>query len=301
MPDRESPANSFGDWTILKILNWTQSYFEDHAIESPRLAAEILLAFTLDIKRIDLYLQYDRPLEATELADYKTVIKQRVANIPVAYITGKKGFYEAEFSVTPDVLIPRPDTETLVEKALDLMNEHPKQAQGLNVLELGTGSGAIVISLAKALPQHRYTAMDLSYKAAQVARQNARKILETPPCFFVGSWLDSVSPSAGFDLIISNPPYIRSDDIARLEPEIKNNEPVAALDGGADGLDCYREIIGRAAPYLSPGGSLMLEIGYDQRREIETIAKKEKIWHSVQFYKDLAGHDRVAEIKKSID
>ena len=290
------------DWTIIKILAWTESYFKTHAIDSPRLAAEILLSSALNIERLDLYLQHDRPLNKDELASFKRLIQRRVQREPVAYITGEKGFYDSVFKVGPDVLIPRPDTETLVEKGIELLQKlRVSDGKPVRVLELGVGSGAIIISLAKAVPGHHYYGGDISLSAVMVARENAEKILEAPVWFYAGAWLSCLNAAQQFDLIVSNPPYIESGQISLLEPEITQFEPKGALDGGADGLDCYREIAATARPFLAPGGCLLLEIGFDQKEGIQSVFMPANGYQVVEFIKDLAGHNRVVMVKKLID
>jgi len=288
------------DWTIIKLLSWTESYFQSHSIDSPRLTGELLLAYSLDIKRLDLYLQHDRPLNKDELSHFKVLIKKRAENQPLAYITGEKGFYESDFEVTKDVLIPRPDTETIVEQALKILNADKKN-RPWNILELGTGSGAIIISLAKEKPHNYYFASDFSIAALEIAKKNAEKIVTNKIIFFCTDWFSSIKESMQFDLIISNPPYIPSSDIAKLEPEIREFEPILALDGGEDGLDSFRFILKKAHCYLTPGGVILLEIGFDQKDGLINIVNKYSQYQSIKFIKDFAGHNRVALIKKSID
>ncbi len=299
MANLTKPNINDKSWTILKILNWTQSYFKNHSIDSPRLTAEILLAHSLGIKRLDLYLQYDRPLEQRELSGFKTLIKRRIQHEPVAYITGVKGFYESEFHVTPDVLIPRPDTELMVEQALAVLNNRKDEKNPQKVLEMGTGSGAIIVSLAKAASQHLYFATDKSVQAIGVAKKNADRVLSCPAIeFCVGSWFSMFSSSQSFDLIVSNPPYIPSQQIGMLQPEIRQYEPRLALDGGRDGLACYRWIIERAVGFLCPGGVMLLEIGSDQKEDICRIMTESSLYYPPEFMPDLAGHDRLVLIKK---
>ena len=286
------------DWTIKSLLNWTESYFGERSIDSPRLTAEILLSKTLDMRRLDLYLQHDRPLEKQELAGFKSLIKRRVGREPVAYITGEKGFYEASFKVGAGVLIPRPDTEVLVETAMAHLKSCERAGRAARVIELGVGSGAIIVSLAKACPSHLYFASDLSDAPLATARDNAGAIAETRIDFFKGSWLDAVSRESGFDLILSNPPYIPRADVDALAPEIKDHEPRLALDGGADGLDAIRVIIGQAGNCLAPGGRLILEMGFDQKDGVAAISGTRSWVSDLRFVKDLAGHDRLAVLKK---
>jgi release factor glutamine methyltransferase len=286
------------DWTIIKILLWTESYFKDHSIDSPRLTAEIMLGFSLGIKRLDLYLQYDRPLEKNELARFKALIKRRIDREPVAYITGEKGFYESDFQVKKGVLIPRPDTELLVETAIDHLGPKEPSLLAKNVLELGVGSGAIVISLARACPGHNYFGCDLSPVALNTAIENAANIVETPIRFFQGSWFNAINAEESFDLILSNPPYIPTKDIEELALEIKNYEPRLALDGGEDGLSSIRDILDNARGRLVPGGRILIEMGFDQKEGVAAIAKLFSEYERVEFLKDLAGHTRLVSIRK---
>jgi release factor glutamine methyltransferase len=284
-------------WTIINLLSWSESYFKKKFIDSPRLTGELLLEHCLGIKRLDLYLQYDRPLTKNELSCFKSLIKKRVQNQPLAYIIGKKGFYDSDFKVTNDVLIPRPDTETLVEQALKILNNVSENQN--KVFELGTGSGAIIISLAKAIPENEYYACDFSFLALEIAKENARKIIKNKINFFCSNWFASLKNQDRFDLIVANPPYIPSSDILDLAPEIKNFEPIFALDGGKDGFDSHRNILQNGHNYLAPGGTILLEIGFDQKDGLLDIINKYFQYKSVKFIKDLAGHNRVAVIKKN--
>ncbi len=288
------------EWTVFKLISWTESYFARHRIDSPRLTAEILLGFCLGIRRLDLYLQHDRPLEKQELARFKTLIQRRKNREPVAYITGEKGFYESSFQVRPGVLIPRPDTETLVEKTLAVLAEDVQKPSV--ILELGVGSGAVVISLAKAHPGALFFAGDISRVALDTARKNADREKKIGKIhFFNGSWFDPLVPRPFFDVIVSNPPYIPGSHIPGLAPEIRDHEPITALDGGDDGLDCIRKILVRAGEFLVPGGHLLMEMGFDQRAELTALAMNFPEFDTFDFIQDLAGQDRVVHFKKKID
>jgi release factor glutamine methyltransferase len=289
---KESP------WTILKLLQWTTSYFNSHKIEGARASAEILLANALGLKRIDLYLRYDQPLSRQELEIFKSLIKRRVKREPVAYIIGNKEFWSMDLDVTKDVLIPRPDTECLVEQALAHM---PNKNSNISwkILELGTGSGAIILSMASQYNRHRYYASDLSENALRVAKGNAKKHhLCNNILFFAGDWFCPINNNVhDFDMIVSNPPYIPTHVIAELEPEISIYEPRIALDGGKDGLSKQALIICQAPFFLKPSGYLILEIGYDQKQKVRQIVDKCSKYQSINFVKDYGGHDRVAIMK----
>ncbi len=302
------------NWTIIKTLSWTESYFEKQSIDSPRLTAEILLSHSLNLKRLDLYLQHDRPLNKSELSAFTSLIKRRVQKEPVAYITGEKGFYESDFIISDKVLIPRPDTELLVEETIALLNRNQanrnqasegqlsvSQSTRKTILELGTGSGAIVVSICKAVPEHEYFALDISLDALETAKKNGRLLAKNKVQFLASDWFSGLKKNPLFDFIISNPPYIPLADIDGLQPEIKNYEPLGALNGGTDGLDCYRLILDQARFYLVPGGVLVLEIGYDQKIGITQIIEQFTEYDSIEFKTDLAGHDRVVVVKKTID
>ncbi|MBI5593026.1 MAG: peptide chain release factor N(5)-glutamine methyltransferase [Deltaproteobacteria bacterium] len=296
------PGPREAEWTILSLLKWATGYFTSHGIDSPRATAEILLAALLNLKRIDLYLRYDQPLLKSELSEFKSLIKRRVNREPVAYITGKKEFWSLDLEVNPDVLIPRPDTETLVEAALSClkpMDSSPNSSE--QVLELGTGSGAIVLALASEQPKYRYIATDISLKALDIAKINARRHqLETAIQFVAGNWLNPFSPNKPvFDMILSNPPYIPSEDISGLQPEVNRFEPLLALDGRSDGLHAIRQIIFSAHPLLKPQGVLLLEMGFNQKEAVIQLIQHCGHYHPFQIIKDYAGHDRVVVMYKT--
>ncbi len=285
-------------WTIKSLLSWTDTYFLDRGIDSPRLTAEVLLADVLGLRRLDLYLQHDRPLEKQELADFKCLIQRRTAKEPVAYIIGRKGFFKEQFKVGSGTLIPRPDTEVLVETAEAWLADFRAENRQARVIELGVGSGAVIISLANLYPQHLYFGCDLSGDALAMTSVNAKELAETSIALFKSNWLSAVAYRAQFDLILSNPPYIPSTEIESLAPEIRDHEPRMALDGGKDGLDAVRIILFQAGDRLFPRGQLMVEIGHDQKTAVAALAKRFTWVSDVMFVKDLAGHHRVAVFKK---
>lgn len=285
-------------WTIARLLAWTKDYFTKHGIDSPRLTAELLLSYCLSMKRLDIYLNHDKPLSSEELSSFKALIKRRTDREPVAYITGSKGFWSLDLSVTPDVLIPRPDTECLVEAALKILPL--KNTNGsLRVIDLGTGSGAVVLSIASDRPDNLYYAVDISEKALGVAKQNkTRNKIDASVLFVNSSWLSSFTDKPVFDLIVSNPPYIRTGDIKGLEPEITGYEPEIALDGDVDGLSCIRNILIEAEGRIKSGGWLMIETGSDQKKEVMSMAEKHGSYCDIEYKKDAAGLDRVVVMRR---
>jgi release factor glutamine methyltransferase len=287
------------EWTLIKLIQWATAYFDAHDIDSPRATAEILLAHAMGVKRIDLYLRYDQPLNSDELNRFKTLIKRRTKREPVAYIVGHKEFWSMDLEVNRDVLIPRPETECLVERALENLAADPNPGCK-SILELGTGSGAVVLALASENSRHSYVGTDISSDAVRVARRNSmRHGMGAKICFMVADWFAPFDAKSGqFDLIVSNPPYIRSDDLKRLQPEIHAFEPVAALDGAKDGLRYLRHIIQCAYLYLKPAGALLLEMGHDQQAPIKQIIDASDQYEDAQFYKDYSGYDRIVSMRK---
>jgi release factor glutamine methyltransferase len=291
------PAES--QWTIIKLLNWAHTYLKDRDIDSPRATGEILLAHALKCERIALYLNYDQPLIGAELKAFKKLIQRRIRREPVAYILGVKEFWSLDLEVSREVLIPRPETECLVETALDTLSTKAPD-QSWRILDLGTGSGAIIIALAVEQPRHTFFASDLSLPAVRLARRNARR----HNCgdrihYFNANWLAALNlKRTAFEMIISNPPYIPSRVMAGLQPEIHSFEPTAALDGSSDGLKCYREIIDAAHHYLEPDGVLLLEIGHDQRDDVCRLVDDSGHYRDFRCTKDYSGHDRVVQVRK---
>ncbi len=288
-------------WTISELINWSSGYFETRDIDSPRMTAEYLLAHTLNISRMDLYLQYDKPLSRGELNNYKALIKRRVNREPLAYITEQKGFWTLNLAVSKHVLVPRPDTECIVEETLKHIPEKNKDSIPLKIIDLGTGSGAIILSIASDRPENIYYAVDLSQEALKTAKINAKtNCPDTDITFINNNWLDSFQKEEQFDIIVSNPPYIPSGDIPDLQPEITEHEPILALDGDKDGLKCIRHIINNAHHYMKPGGWLLIETGYDQKEPVEKIATDTGLYNCIEYIRDFGGNNRVVKMRKQI-
>ncbi len=247
-------------WTTLAVLDWTTKRFTDAGIASARLEAQLLLAHVLHCTRTQLYMAFDKPLAEPELAAYRELIRRRLAGEPVAYLLGEHELWGLPFYVDASVLVPRPDTETVIEVARGLRAD---RAAPCRVLDLCTGSGAIAVSLAKELPGARVVATEISEAAVAIARRNAERngVADRVEVRHGDLW----APVAGerFDLVCANPPYIASAVIPTLSAEVKR-EPVLALDGGPDGLSFYDRIVPAAREYLEPGGALVVEHGYDQ-------------------------------------
>lgn len=276
-------------WTIRRVLDWTKGHFEKQDVDEPRLTAEILLSHVLTLPRVKLYMDLDRPLTKDELATYRGLIQRRLAGEPTQYLVGSKEFYGRKFQVDARVLIPRSETELLVEAAL----RQVKKDEPARVLDVCTGSGCIAVSIAAERPQASVWAVDLMADALEVAKKNAETHqVDGRVTFFQGDLLGSLPAGATFDVIVSNPPYVKTGDLATLQREVQK-EPRVALDGGADGVQLIARLVTDALPRLKPGGLLAMEIGED-----EGVATKELLvragYHDVKIEKDLARHDRIA-------
>jgi release factor glutamine methyltransferase len=250
-------------WTTLKVLEWTKDFLISRGVENARLEAEWLLCAATGLDRIGLYLNFEKPLADNELAAYRVMVARRGRREPLQHILGTQEFCGLEFEVTPDVLIPRLDSETLVNEALARM------PGAESILDVGTGSGCIAVAMAHRLPDTFVTAVDISEASLDVARRNAKRNgvdIE----FLHGSLLEPVT-ARHFDLILSNPPYIPSCDIDNLQPEVRNFDPRIALDGGFDGLEIYRRLIPEAVPLLSYDGWLLVEVGAGQADDVSRL------------------------------
>jgi len=272
-------------WNVVRILEWTAAYFREQGIESARLDAELLLADLLDLDRVGLYLQYDRPLNLAELKDYRTLVKRRAKREPLAYILGKREFWSLPLLITPAVLIPRADTEILVEEAL-------KQLKDSDILlDIGTGSGAIAVAIAHERPAVLVEGIDISAEALAVAVQNAElnglldriRFRQEDLAFLTGG---------PYNMIVSNPPYIPESDREGLMPEVRDHEPHQALFAGPDGLGMYRKIISQVPERLVSGGWLLLEVGIDQSEPVAALLAAAN-FNNVTVRNDYAGIPRV--------
>lgn len=276
--------------TVLELLNLGSGYLEQQGCPTPRLDAEVLLCHVLNMDRVQLYVNFDRPLEVSEIDQYRYLIGWRGRRVPVSYLLGKREFYSKEFKVTRDVLIPRPETEILVEQAIKLVQPFIMP----RVIDLGTGSGVIAVSLALQISEIQVLAADISSQALAVAQENATLLGVEEKITFLQSDLFKKIPNDKYHLICSNPPYIPTKDLSTLEPEVRL-EPKIALDGGIDGLDFYRRIIAQAPEYLISGGHLVLEIGWDQGAKVIELGRTAG-FVNCQIIPDYAGKDRVVTL-----
>lgn len=275
-------------WTIGALLQWTQQFFSQKGIESPRLDAEILLAHVLQKERIYLYAHYDEPMNAIELTAYRNMVKKRASRMSVAHILGKKAFMGLDFQVSTDVLIPRPETEMLVETVLALTEKESPIA----IADIGTGSGAILISVLHYLPKATGCGVDISPKALAMAKKNgeACQVAERVT-WYEG---DLYGPLQGqvFDWIVSNPPYLTAEDMKQLQPEVQY-DPQLALFGGTDGLDVYRRLAADGVTYLRAGGYMAVEIGAGQASDVIAIFTDTGWYEYEKTIKDYGGIERV--------
>ncbi len=275
---------------IRDLLHAAAERMSEAGIEGGRLDARILLAQAMQITRDELIAASRKPT-TDEAERFEALIRRRLAREPIAYITGRKEFWSLDFAVGPGVLVPRPDTETLIEAALNLGLDRDAP---LRVADLGTGSGAILIALLKQFPNARGTGFERSAPALAYAKANLEKHRLEKRGEIVGSdWNEA--PAGAFDLILSNPPYIPSHEIEALEPDVRLHEPRAALDGGLDGLDAYRALAGLLPGLLRPGGAALLELGQGQAEAAAALFRELVL---ARIVPDLAGISRVLVLKK---
>lgn len=284
-------------WTVGKLLTWTTDFLKKHGSESPRLDAEVLLAQARGCKRIELYTSFDAEPSDVVKASFKDMVRRRSEGTPVAYLVGHKEFYSLDFEVTDATLIPRPETEHLVVKALDLAAEMHKQlARPLRIVDVGTGTGCIAVSVAKHFAKAEVVAVDVSPEALEVAQRNAETHGVVQRIHFLESdLLSAVEDEEPFDLILSNPPYVSEAEYAQLPMTVREYEPQAALVGGPAGHELIKELITQAEQRLAPGGVLVVEMS-PMLVEKQTDFVPE-YWSS-EIVKDLAGLSRLLVLKK---
>ncbi len=282
--------------TIGEVIKKGAEYFAEKGIDSPRLTMELLACDVLGVERIGLYLNFDKPLHANELSRLRSHTARRAKKEPLQYIVGSTEFYKYKFSVNESVLIPRPETEQLVEKAIAAITT--LKSNSITVCDIGTGSGCIAISIAKEFPLITVVATDISTQALATAKDNARQLEVQNIQFLETSILLENPPGAPFDIVVSNPPYIEIEEISSLQEEVKSYEPMVALTDNEDGLSFYRSLSQRFDSLVSNGGTMFIEIGANQAEKVKELFEKQQ--RSVKVFKDYSGHERLIEIKKML-
>jgi release factor glutamine methyltransferase len=283
------------EWTVRRILDWTTAHFKQHGSETPRLDAEILLAHARACRRIELYTRFDEPLTDARRAVMRDLAKRRAKSEPVAYLVGHREFFSLEFRVTPDVLIPRPDTETLVVELIDAA----KPLESPRILDIGTGSGCIAVAAAVNVPKAQITATDLSEAALAIARENAQTHAVADRIHFLqGDLFGPLPAGEQFEVIASNPPYIADHERETLQNDVRRYEPHAALFAGQSGTEILDRIIDGAASRLTPRGTLLLEISPEQADAVRARLEAAGSYTDVRVLKDAAGLLRVVRARK---
>ena len=295
-----TPENK--SWIIKDLLLVSIKFLKTKNIESPRLCAEILLARQLNTDRLKLYLEYDQPVGEKDLTLYRAMIKRLIDGEPVQYITGIQEFWSMDFHVNSSVLIPRPETEILIEQARKIYSEEDMDKNpNISILDIGTGSGAIAVAIASEIENAKIFAVDISAKALNTAKLNAAKHgMEKRISFYEGSLFEPFEKNNQyFDIILSNPPYITIKDYESLPVKIKNFEPKLALESGEDGLSHIRIILKKAPEFLKPGGWLMLEMDPRQTDSVIQIINGSNAYTSVKVIKDYSSRDRMVIARKN--
>ena len=286
-------------WTVGRLLRWTTDFLADRGVESPRLDAEVLLAEARSCQRIDLYAAFDAAASAELRTAFRDLVRRRADGVPVAYLVGRREFYSLSFQVTPDVLIPRPETELLVVTVLDRLRAESAPAAA-TIADVGTGSGVIAVCLAKYGPNCHVTAIDISPAALALAARNAAAHAVSERIDFVESDLLAALPAGQrFDCIASNPPYVSRAEWEALPDEIKRHEPRQALDGGETGTCVIERLLQEAAERLRPGGWLLVEIGPTRVEQVEQLVRASRAFELGATVKDLAGLPRVVQARQT--
>lgn len=287
-------------WTVSRLLNWTRDYLTRHDLEDPRLCAEVLVAHALGMERIQLYARFETVPQPAAMSQLKGLVVRAARHEPIAYLVGHKEFFSLKLEVTADVLIPRPETELLVERVIDRL----RSAEAPNLLDLGTGSGCIAVALLKHLPAAQVTGSDVSAAALAVARRNAERHKAAERFHPVEA--DRLNlpaaavPQGGFDALVSNPPYVSPADLAALAPGVRDHEPRAALTDEADGLSFYRTIAEGAAAVVRPSGDIFVEVGAGQAAAVSALMTRGGALRHVATFRDrVEGHERVLHLARA--
>jgi release factor glutamine methyltransferase len=308
-------------WTIQKLLNWITERFTEKGIDSPRLSGELLLSHVLGLKRIELYTQFDKAVTKEQLDELHQLVEQANQNKPIAYLTGKTEFYSLELNVSPDCMIPRPETELLVERAIEFLRTRPVRNSTMHnmtqkeqvsngartgaqfVCDLCTGCGCIAVAICRNCPDAKITATDICDAALTIAAENVKQYeLQERVTLLCGDLFDPIVPQldvSEFDLIVCNPPYVSTSEFEKLEKNVKDYEPRIALFAGEDGLDVYRRICEKIERFLKPDAALMLEIGYAQGPAVRELLEQTGTFATIKVEKDYHNNDRIVTAVKT--
>jgi release factor glutamine methyltransferase len=286
------------EWTIQRLLTWVTEYLTQKGVDAPRLSAELLLSHVLGLKRIELYTQYNKIVVQEQLDRLRDLVKRSGEHEPVAYLVGRTEFYSIEFEVTPDCLIPRPETELLVQRSIEFLRKRTGPQQ---VCDLCTGCGVVAVAIAKNVPDTKVLATDISEPALAVAARNIEKHkLADRIELRHGDLFEPLVPQLdAFDLIACNPPYVSAPEYEALDRNVKDYEPRIALHAGPDGLDVYRRIVEEVREFLKPDGILLLEIGYQQGPAVRELLEQTGVFAPIRIDKDLQGHERVVAAQRA--
>jgi release factor glutamine methyltransferase len=281
-------------WTIKKLLDWMVGHFTEKKIDSPRLTAELLLSFVLNMQRIELYMHFDKEVDKPQLDKLRDLVKRCIQHEPVQYLTSRTEFYSISLKVAADCLIPRPETELLVERAIEFLRGRTGTQY---VCDLCTGCGCIAVAIGKNYPDAKIIATDISEQALNIAAENIKKYqLDQKIELLQGNLFEPLISQLDvkeFDLIVCNPPYVSGAEYEKLDAKVRNYEPKLALDGGADGLDIYRKIAAEIGSHLKKDGALMLEIGYLQGQQVKGLLEDSKCFGPIKIEKDHSSNDRI--------
>lgn len=293
------PKNSV---TLRNVLREAADALSSNHIEQARLEAELLLAYVLELRKEDIIIYPDRELTDPQEIKFQQLVERRCRKEPLAYIIGHREFWSMEFQVNSKVLIPRPETEEIIERLLNLAEDKTNE-KVIRILDVGTGSGILAIVAASEFSKSRITAVDNSDDALEIAKKNAlqHQVADRIKFFKMDLMRDWTLPENDlYDTILSNPPYIPSRELEQLMPDVRDYEPREALDGGPDGLDCYRSIVEKAFPYLKPGGHLIFEVGDDQAGSVQQSLQTHGGWDAINIVQDLSGRDRVVSARRTL-
>ena len=286
------------EWTIKRLLDWTCDYFEKFEIEEPRLTAEMLLAHVLDIQRIELYVKFDEVPTTGQMATYKSLMQRAAKHEPVSYLTGTAHFFSLSFKVNSHTLIPRPETEGLVMRALAFLKT--LESSNPTALDLCTGSGCVAAAIAQNNKSAKVTALDISKETCEVASENITAIgLDTQVTVIESDLFNALDSNACFNIITANPPYINTQEYQALDKNVKDFEPELALHAGTDGLDVIRNIIIQSKDRLQMGGKLIMEIAWNQSEQVQQLMQESQWLSEIKTIKDEQGHERIIEGMKT--